>query len=124
MHSLCTCYSQANRLSQSVSGTMVKFTIEQIRLLMDLPKNIRNMSVIAHVDHGGSSRRYCIGEHKDDICKLQMFGPCRKVHPYRLVGGCCGDYSHGKCKLQSICVHKMLQKYAGSCREIHEAQGF
>ena len=31
---------------------MVKFTIEQIRQLMDLPKNIRNMSVIAHVDHG------------------------------------------------------------------------
>lgn len=31
---------------------MVKFTIEQIRALMDLPKNIRNMSVIAHVDHG------------------------------------------------------------------------
>ena len=32
---------------------MVKFTIDQIRQLMDLPKNIRNMSVIAHVDHGG-----------------------------------------------------------------------
>ena len=35
---------------------MVKFTIEQIRMLMDLPKNIRNMSVIAHVDHGMISR--------------------------------------------------------------------
>ena len=27
---------------------MVKFTIEQLRLLMDKPHNIRNMSVIAH----------------------------------------------------------------------------
>ena len=30
----------------------VKFTIEQIRELMDKKHNIRNMSVIAHVDHG------------------------------------------------------------------------
>ena len=30
----------------------MKFTIEQIRLLMDKKHNIRNMSVIAHVDHG------------------------------------------------------------------------
>ena len=49
---LCACTFQANRLCSSVSGTMVKFSIEQIRMLMDLPKNIRNMSVIAHVDHG------------------------------------------------------------------------
>ena len=31
---------------------MVKFTIEQLRVLMDFKHNIRNMSVIAHVDHG------------------------------------------------------------------------
>ena len=31
---------------------MVKFTIDQLRKLMDKKKNIRNMSVIAHVDHG------------------------------------------------------------------------
>jgi len=31
---------------------MVNFTIEQIRQIMDQPDNIRNMSVIAHVDHG------------------------------------------------------------------------
>lgn len=31
---------------------MVKFTIDQLRKLMDLKHNIRNMSVIAHVDHG------------------------------------------------------------------------
>jgi translation elongation factor EF-4 len=30
----------------------VKFTIEEIRALMDKKHNIRNMSVIAHVDHG------------------------------------------------------------------------
>ena len=31
---------------------MVKFTTEEIRGLMDKLPNIRNMSVIAHVDHG------------------------------------------------------------------------
>ena len=30
----------------------LQFTIEEIRMLMDKQKNIRNMSVIAHVDHG------------------------------------------------------------------------
>lgn len=45
----------------SVWCLQVNFTIDEIRSIMDRKKNIRNMSVIAHVDHGSFLHIFAMG---------------------------------------------------------------
>ena len=55
---------------------MPKFTIEQIREIMGVADNIRNMSVIAHVDHGKSTLTDSLIARAGIIAK-EKAGDCR-----------------------------------------------
>ena len=45
-------YIGAGHVTRCSARLQVNFTIPQLRAIMDKAKQIRNMSVIAHVDHG------------------------------------------------------------------------
>ena len=56
---------------------MPKFTIEQIREIMGITDNIRNMSVIAHVDDGKSTLTDSLIA-RAGIIKKEKAGDCRR----------------------------------------------
>jgi translation elongation factor EF-G len=58
---------------------MVRFTIDQLRSIMDVPKNIRNMSVIAHVDHGKTTLTDSLVAHAGIIAS-ETAGEQRYTH--------------------------------------------
>jgi elongation factor 2 len=69
---------------------MVNFTVDQIRVIMDKRANIRNMSVIAHVDHGKSTLTDSLVSKAGIIAEAnagnQRFMDTRKVGVLEMTG--------------------------------------
>lgn len=63
---------EATRIARlTTMSTRAQFTIDELRKQMDYNKNIRNMSVIAHVDHVSTPKR-C------DARGIHSMARCRK----------------------------------------------
>ena len=64
----------------------VNFTIDQLRAIMDKKHNIRNMSVIAHVDHGAYGVIFS---------RARLTAAFRQVYVDGFSGGGCRYYCRG-----------------------------
>lgn len=58
---------------------MPKFSIEQIMEIMQRQNNIRNMSVIAHVDHGKTTLTDSLIAHNGIIAMDKVGGACHMM---------------------------------------------
>merc|ERR1719270_1739326 len=91
---------------------MVNFTVDQVRECMDKKRNIRNMSVIAHVDHGKSTLTDSLVA-KAGIIAASKAGECRATDTRK-------DEQERCITIKSTAISmyfKMLQKDLDFCKQ-------